>query len=361
MPNQTKIISCARSGVPLMEVTTLCSNSWALLQYPHLHNFVHPIYGMPLDKLLRKLTAQLLDAESSQWTLFDSAVRELGLSMSAIMYSLDAMWIPNSDAIESGRLIEPSLPDPKVTVGCAARLLDLATWYNTETSKRIEFPLWKPSVSAGNLNWHGFSNWLNACFEIREDWTTQKRKYEDKELLTSTTQALQQVRMASMYKKIDFGKVWTWIDVQARSNPQYPAGRRETLKTLFMSGDQEPSEWLADDVDDLVMMILDCCDPGNDIMAFIKHRVNSIRSQINDFYNNFTLFYNPNKSSNDSLDLSVAEQQAQDKLVDEFSSKLTAEAPKEPRLEDYPSRVHWLRASAEYRILSKLYANRKEA
>ena len=175
------IVYCARSGVPLFEVNTLCSNGWALLSYPHFHTFVHPVYQLPLDKAVKKLVVQLLDAEANNWLLTDSAIRDTGLTMSAILYSLGAMWQPNADALEHGRYIEPSLPDQATTIGCAARLLELASWYHNETSKRITFPLWRPSKRSGNLNWHGFSNWLNACFEIQEEWNSIKRKRVDAE------------------------------------------------------------------------------------------------------------------------------------------------------------------------------------
>ena len=51
----TKVICCQRSGVPLIEVTSLCSNGWALLSQPLMGTFVHPVYGLALGKLCRRL------------------------------------------------------------------------------------------------------------------------------------------------------------------------------------------------------------------------------------------------------------------------------------------------------------------
>lgn len=355
------IIHCARSGVPLFEVTTLCSNGWALLSYPHFHTFIHPVYNLPLDKAVKKLVVQLLDAEANNWLLTDSAIRDTGLTMSAIMYNLGVMWQPNPDALTHGRLIEPSLPDQATTIGCAGRLLELASWYHNETSKRMEFPLWKPSRSAGNLNWHGFSNWLNACFEIKEEWSTQRRRKEDKAMLDSTTEALKTVHLATVYKRIDIAKVWNWVSLQAADQRgKYPAGRQETLKNLFLKGDQEPEAWLPDDCDDLIEMVTDCCDIGNDIMFYIRQRTSSIRASINDFYGNFTLISDRRIDSDGGLSLTRNEQAAQDSLMGEYSDKLIGltEAPAEPQLTDFPSRVHWLRAQAEWRILTKLFNSR---
>jgi hypothetical protein len=36
-----------------------------------------------------------------------------------------------------------------------------------------------------------------------------------------------------------------------------------------------------------------------------------------------------------------------------------SQVPTEPQLADYPSRVHWLRAQAEWRLLSKVFKVRK--
>jgi hypothetical protein len=355
------IIRCSRSGVPLFEVETLCSNGWALLSYPHFHTFVHPVYNLPLEKLVKKIALQLLEAEANNWLLTDSSIREIGLSMSAIMYNLGSMWQPNEDAITHGRLIEASLPDQTTTVGCAARLLELASWYHNETSKRIAFPLWKPSRGAGNLNWHGFSNWLNACVDIKEEWGTQKRRKEDKALLDSTSEALKTVHLASVYKRLDISKVWNWIALQTKEQRvKYPSGRQETLKELFLHGDAEPEAWLPDDCDDLIEMVTDCCDIGNDIMFFIRQRTSSIRASINDFYGNFTLISVRKVDSDGGLALTSNEQVAQDSLMGEYAGKLQGltEAPLEPQLVDYPTRVHWLRAQAEWRILTKLFKER---
>jgi len=51
----TRTIHCQRSGVPLVEVTSVCSNGWALLSQPIMSTFVHPVYNLPLGKLVRKL------------------------------------------------------------------------------------------------------------------------------------------------------------------------------------------------------------------------------------------------------------------------------------------------------------------
>lgn len=361
MSQTTKLITCQRSGVPLMEVTTLCSNGWALLSQPLLTTLVHPIYNTPLDKLLRKLTAQLLEAESNEWNVPGTAVSEMALSMSAIMYELGAMWQPNLDAIKSGRNIESSLPAPKVTIGCAARLLDIAGWYHHETSKRIKFPLWRPSRASGNINWHGFPAWLDACCELRDEWNSAKRKAEDPELLDSTERALATVHMATVFKRIDVNKVWNWIELQAKEhNAKYSSGRRETLKTLFMNGDMTPEDWMPDDCDDLIEMVTDCCDIGNDITHYIRNRVTNIRASINDFYGNFTIIGHASSDTSSGLDLSKKEQDAQDQLFNEYDNKIAqlTSLPPKPTAEQYTNKIMFLRAQAEWNILSRRFASR---
>jgi len=363
---QTKTIHCQRSGVPLVEVTSVCSNGWALLSQPVFSVFVHPVYGLPLGKLCRRLELQLMDADHAEWDIPNSAITEISITMSALVYALDAMWLPNEDALVTGRNIESSLPDKKTTVGCADRLLDLAGWYFAETSRRITFPLWKPSKHAGNLNWHGFSAWLDACFDLRREWSLAKRKAENKELLRSTEDVLKLVSQAQVYKRIDTKKVWRWIEIQASEfGGKYSAGRRETLRSLFMNGEQEPEIWTSDDCDDLIEMMVDTCDIGNDITSYIRNRVSNIRAAIIDFYSDFTLIgaSNTNKHGvvTSGLELTSAERSAEDKLFGEYETKLATltAPPVRPNPADYPNRVMALKAQAEWNILSKLFAARQ--
>lgn len=360
----TKVINCQRSGVPLVEITSLCSNGWALLSQPIMATFVHPVYGLALGKQIRKLELQLIDADQAEWDMPPTQLREISLTISALMYSLDAMWTPSNDALANGRNIEASLPDAKTTAGCASRVLDLASWYFAETTRRITFPLWKPSKQAGNLNWHGFSAWLDACFEIREDWSTAKRKAENKELLRSTEDVMKLVSQAQVYKRIDTKKVWNWIELQASEfEGKYAVGRRATLKSLFMNGEQEPELWTPDDCDDLIEMVTDTCDIGNDITSYIRNRVSNIRAAINDFYSDFTLIGSSNVNKNgepSGLELTDSERNAEDKLFGEYETKLLGmtELPAKPNPANYPNRVAALKAQAEWNILSKLFASR---
>lgn len=361
--NLTKTIYCQRSGVPLVEVTSVCSNGWALLSQPVFTVFVHPVYELSLGKALRKLELQLIEAEKNEWMLSSIEIREIALSMSAIMYRLEAMWTPSDDALANGRNIESSLPDAKIVVGSAARLLTLGGWYHFETTKRLSFPMWKPSKQAGNLNWHGFPSWLDACFEIKNEWESGKRKAENKALLKSTSETLLEVTLASVYKRIDNAKVWNWISLQAADHTdKYPAGRMVTLKTLFMTGDLTPEDWMADDCDDLITMVLDTCDLGNDITSYIRSRVSTIRASIQDFYGNFTLIGGSSASSDGGLELSTAERKAQDALFTEYDSKLNSMTvlPAKPSAADYPNKVMLLRATAEWNILSRLFTARAQ-
>lgn len=354
----TRVIHCQRSGIPLVEVTSLCSNGWALISQPVFTVFVHPSYNLPLGKLVRKLELQLIDADQAEWDMPPAQITEISLTISAVMYSLEAMWLPTDDALSNGRNIEPSLPDLKTTVGCADRVLELASWYFAETSRRILFPLWKPSKNAGNLNWHGFSGWLDACSEIKEDWCKAKRRSENADLTRSTEDVLKLVSQAQVYKRIDTKKVWNWIELQASEyGTKYPVGRRQTLKTLFMEGEGQPELWCSDDVDDLVEMVLETCDIGNDITSYIRNRASNIRAAINEFYSDFTLITRRGVAEDGGLELTPKEVAAEATLFAGFEAKLNTldSIPGKPNPADYPNRVAALKAQAEWNILSKLW------
>jgi hypothetical protein len=164
------------------------------------------------------------------------------------------------------------------------------------------------------------------------------------------------VKAEHIYKRIDFNKVWNWIDIQMSQSPSYPAGRRVTLKSLFMRGDVAPEDWTTDDVDDLVEAILLTCDCGNEITHFINTRLSHIRALIIDFYSSFTLLSVGNQGDSHAH---PDQQQTKQELefFGEFDRKVESlsELPPAPKRESFASFALFLKAQAQHNLLVRRF------
>lgn len=353
----TKIIHCPRSGLPLATVTTICSHGWPLLS-AFQTTLLHPIYNFPIEKLIIKLDSELREAEQVAWCIDPTSETEIRLTMSAIMYALEAIWQPPVEATHLWKQLEPSLPSWAVAIGTGGRLVKLASWYHYATSKRLEFPRYRISTQNSNTKWENFAAWLDEAFEIKTDWEQGRDKLSHEEELRKRSAALLEVRADSVYKRIDFNKVWNWIDVQMAQYPAYPAGRRETFKTIFMKGDQSPEEWTVDDIEDVHFAIVETCDIGNEICFFINNRLRQIRAVIEDFYSSFTLLSKVSGEGIDALDaVTPAEQAASSSFFSSFDKRASEleTLPEAPKRESFASYPKFLQAQAQWNILKRRY------
>ena len=349
--NASKIIYCPRSGLPLLEVSALCSQGWPMLSSIQ-HSFVHPVYSLDLSRLIARLSKQITDAEQSEWQPPQHERTEMSLSISAIMWSVEAI---TQDSTESTRTKEmaPTLPSWPVTLASAARLLHIAAWWHFASSKRLALPTYHVSDRNENLQWQNFAAFLDAAYSVKTEWETGRKKYESADEIKRRTDAVREVKDEHIYKRIDHKKVWNWIDAQIAQSSSYPLGRRETFKTLFLTGDLNPQDWVIDDVDDLCEAIFDLCDQGNEITHFIRTRMNHIRAILNDFYGSFTIVSSGGDSAMPSEDQTSQEKE----FFAEFDRKVESleSLPPAPKREHFASLALFLRAQAQHNILVRRF------
>jgi hypothetical protein len=351
----SKIIFCPRSGTKLLEVTAICSQGWPMLSSIQA-SFLHPVYSFPLEKLIVRISKQLTDAESQNWQPSEHEQIETSLSMSAIMWHLDAL-------VQTSFFPEASLPAWPTVLSTASRLRDIATWWHFATSKRLTLPTYHPCTSNNNLQWQNFTAWLDAAFSVKEEWETGRRKYATEEERKRTSEAIRELKKENIYKRIDFNKVWNWIDAQiAVDHKRYPLGRRETFKTLFMSADMNPQDWTVDDVDDLTEAVFDCCDQGNEITHFIGQRLRNIRASLQEFYGSFTLLNSGLQTSADvtQVDNHTPQEASFFAEFDRRAESLES-LPPAPKREHFTSLGLYLKAQAQHNILARRFelANKK--
>lgn len=348
----SKVIYCQRSGLPLVSVTAICSLGWPMLSSLQT-SMIHPIYANSLDRNIAQLKSSLQSAEEIAWQCYDHEERNLQLLCSAIMYQLGAMWEPPEGSIHQ---IEPSLPSWAVTIGCGKRLAAVASWYHHATSKRMRFPTYRITKTAGNTNWENFGGWLDEAFEIKKEWEKGRSENVLKELDAKNREdAMETVHAERLYGRVDFNKVWNWVETQMKENKEYTVGRRETFKNIFMNGDLHPEDWTLDDIEDLQFALTQTCEIGNDIMFFINKRLNGIKAIISSFWGNFMLV--GNRESGPSFEMTELEKQKTGEFLAEYDTRAAAleELPPEPQQASFANKVLFYKAQAQWNILKRRF------
>lgn len=355
--SRTKVIYCVRSGLPLASVTTLCNKGWPIFSSLQ-DGMLHPDYSTSLESLISRLTAQVKLAESKEWEVTKAMQTDMQVCMSAIMYGLDAMWLPPEG---SSHKIEPSLPRWSVVVGSAAVFTKLARWYHYSTSKRLHLPIYRVTKTANNPGWESFSGWMEEAFSVKKVWEKGRINNELVEAAEQRRQdAIEEISADKLYKRMDFKKIWNWVDIQLADHPQYgkeyPVGRRETFKELFLTGDLHVENWTVDDVEDLQFAIAQCCELGNDISYFINTRLNSIKECIRDFFSAFTIV--GRNIGIDAAHVPEKEKEATAQFFEGFDKRasMLEELPAAPKREDFPNAWTFLKAQAEHNILAKRFS-----
>ena len=354
------IISCSRSGLQLCKVELLCGSAWPLVHSIE-RDILHPYYGRSLEFLLTRLNEQLMVAANDGWNCEEHRKQDLQVLCSAVMYNMGAMWLPSEG---SSHTIEPSVPLWSVVTGSGRRLAIIAGWWHYATSKRMKLPKYRITTTAGNVGWENFGAWLDAAFDVKQAWEKGNSELRTEaalqELNDLRDSATEEIRAEHLYKKLDFRKIWNWVDVQLESSGKYAVGRRETFKTLFLKGDLDPELWSIDDIEDLQFAITECCDIGNDITFYINTRLNDIKALVVDFFSSFTIVGQSVNGVTPQQTKAEIEKEGQFfATFDKLANTLLA-LPPEPSKKDYPSLGLYLKAKAEWNILSARFARQQQ-
>lgn len=341
----TKEIRCKNSNLLLGYLRVAIVEGHMTYLQSHAESiFLHPFYGLNSTVLIKKLEDSLHHHQELGWLPGEKEKDRLRLLCSALMHNLGCI-----------KQSEPSLPRHEIAVASAGRLLGLAKWYFFVSSQRLEFPLYSVSTRNANLEWDNFKYWLDTAYEVRRNWSTVSRQRKQEDTKKAQEEALKQLR-GEVYRAVDKRKVWNWIFLQIKDYE--PAGRIETFKELFIEGDLNASNWIKDDVEDLQFVIANRCDLGNEIIFYIRKRLEGIKALIQDFYSGFTLLtkVQQDKFGNDG-------QTVQEKaLLDSYDEKAEQleVLPPAPERKDYATNGLWYKATGEWNILSKRWKQLQE-
>ena len=337
----TRVLHCSRSGLPLATFQ-LCivEGSGPFLERFNDAAILHPFYSLHSSVLIKKLEDSLTQAEMLEWSLSEHQKQRLQLLVSAIMFDLSC--------IKQDRACLPSF---QIAVGSAQRLLKISRWFWFVSSQRLSFPIYSVSAKNGNLEWENFRYWLDSAFEIKGAWAHKSRELRKEAELKQTQETLDALKKQSIYRRLDLRKVWRWIYLQCEG--KVPEGRLKTWEPLFLEGDVNSHEWLAEDVHDLQNAIIDCCDLGNEIMYFIRERLTGILGLIRDYYSGFTLVSAAGQEAFGNSQHGQTQQETE--FLNEFDAKIEhlSELGKEPQRKDFATTALFLKAQATYNIMKR--------
>lgn len=342
------ILKCSRSGVPMLEITTLIGGgAWPLLNTPQFTRAIHPIYARPLHAIIGRMGDCAAALEDAGYIFAHEAqYLEAALTISAGLHAISAIWEPH---IDSTKVPEPSLPSEAVTVSCLRRTHQLLSWYHFMTSKRLSFPLYRPTVSNTNEHWENLASWLDACDDIKCEWELGRSTRDIDADIEARKEAQEYVSVAHMVEKIDHRKVWNWIHIQLNADGRYAAGRIKTFETIYLSGEREPERWTQDDIEDVQQAIMECCDVRNDVYQFVVLRLRRIAASIADFFGGFNVLDTPVHT------VTTQEKEKTEALLADYDAQLIGldKMPDAPQREQFASLALYLRANAQHNILSR--------
>lgn len=340
----TKTIYCQNSGVTLGRLDVCIFEGH--LAYMEAHNeavYLHPFYRLSNIVLIKKLEDALHHAQENGWVLSWREQERVQLLVSAIMHSFGCV-----------KQDQASLPKFQIAAGSAGRLLGLAKWFYFLSSQRFEFPQYSISKRNENLGWENYKFWLDSAFKIRENWSKQKKHNELDAQRRAHEVALKEIKDDNVYKRLDLRKIWRWIQLQLEEH--YSPGRIKTFEDLFLNGDLEIHNWINDDIDDLSEAILEHCDAGNDIMYFIRKRLDGFLALARDFREGFTIIGGAKGRFTD--DKPTPEEEL---FIGEYDKKVDAleELPPPPKRESFETQGLFIRAQAQWNILKRRFDARK--
>lgn len=267
-------INCRKTGVTLGILQVAIIEGAA----PFVQNFdevqlVHPFFGTSDYHLLGKLRESLDFCWERSWEVDQRHIERVQILMVAIM-----------DRLGCYRAETAVLPATDVAVGSSHRLWHLANWWMTSTTRRIVLPQFYVSRRNGNDRWQNFRSWLDAAFEHKTQWESQKKRLETEEELKIRESAAKEVRKIGSRRQ-NLTKIWNWVELQLREHVH--SGRLRTFKELFFTADISPENWIKDDIDDFAEALMEHTDIGSELALFVRDRVELMYAAQEEFYSGF--------------------------------------------------------------------------
>lgn len=316
------VIHCQRSGVPIGNLNYVtCAGAMPYLSHWDEMVALHPIFSLETGRLLafarsewNRLAKKVEDEEADKR---DSTM--LQVAFLAVFHSLGSV---DQQA--------PSLPPLHIVQSQMTRLFALAYWKFYLDSKRFAFPTFKINKLNANDRFENLGHYLDACFEIKSNYDKNINDLVEQEKVNAAEAALKKLRN-SWIVPVGNKALYRWI--RAHMPARYEADAQGWMSTLFCGNQSTILDFDDDETDLLEQIVCGECPAGTAIMHAVRERIEAIRKIQKDHREAFTV----------DFETFLTEEQVKQK---EQNEEITVMA--EPKLEDFASKVLWIRAKATW-------------
>ena len=145
----------------------------------------HPVFSLSENKLLafargewNRLAKRAADEQAT-----DQEEAILRVCFLAVLHTLDSI-----------KQECPSLPPMHIVQNNMSRLFALAYWHHYLDSKRFRFPSYKINKANANDRFEGISDYLDLCFEIKQDYEEGVTELQEQEKAAAADRAMKALR-----------------------------------------------------------------------------------------------------------------------------------------------------------------------
>ena len=294
----------------------------------------HPVFSLSENKLLafargewNRLAKRAADEQAT-----DQEEAILRVCFLAVLHTLDSI-----------KQECPSLPPMHIVQNNMSRLFALAYWHHYLDSKRFRFPSYKINKANANDRFEGISDYLDLCFEIKQDYEEGVTELQEQEKAAAADRAMKALRN-SWIVPVGNKQLYRWV--RAHLPTKYEADAQGWMSTLFMGSERTICDFDKDDIKLLHEIILSECPKGNGIMNAVETRLTAIMN-----------IYTDNKEAF-SVDFEDFEDDAPLKALRSVSS--APNSMEAPQQKDFPNKVAFMRANALWYLQQRAIASKTQ-
>lgn len=274
----THTLRCKYSGVAIgtMEFMT-CAGALPYLSHWNEMTAIHPIFSLNEGKLLaftrsewNRLAKAVADHEASH-------VEEQTLQVAtlAVLHTLGGI-IQEAPALPPIHTVQTELP----------RLFVLAYWKHYLDSRRFRFPEWKINKFNATDRFETLHYYLDACFQVKEDYERGVKEAVEKEKAAAAERALRMLR-DSWIVPASKKALFRWV--RAHLPERYEADGQGWMSTLFCGNDSTILDFDLDETQLMEDIIMGECPPGTGIMKAVLDRIQAIKTMQRNHTEAFTV------------------------------------------------------------------------
>lgn len=260
-----KINTALRCGLSGLTIGTLSviTTAGALPYLSHWDKMAvrHPVFSLGEYKLYQFATAEWkrLATKAADEEITDDESKILRVTWLAVLHSMGSI-----------KQDEPALPELHTVQTTLSKLLALSYWRYHLESSRFRFPTYHLSRINDNLNFRGINDYLELCFQVKDDYSTKITEIEEAEK-AKTAQAVLDALTREWISPVSRKLLWAWV----RSNlpTKYDADKQGWMNTIFLGGGTAIVEFAEEDIELFEEIIITECPKDAAIMYAVRQRI----------------------------------------------------------------------------------------